>query len=661
MKTNKKVMTTLLLSSLCVCTMVSGVTLMASAETTPAFEMTVNNVASIRLDAPTGIRFSTTVKGDFTKADGYTFGMLVYPQDKLDGAELTHEVAGARDIVTKAWVDELSTTERDFNSVLSEIPEEAAGYGRMLTARAYYAYNGEYTYSDTTITRSIAQTASYLLNSGETNSVYSTYVNAVAESVSVDVATLNMVVGGKETVVATTSPADYKAVWTSDNEDVATVDKDGVVTAVANGTANIVATFGEYTATCFVTVSDYVQGEMLVQQVDGNRANPATYTKATSEVGGRTDAYLYQTNSTATLWNDKLEVAAVSHSNGNNGNDPQTAMQSIIAKAYSYITFDFYMESGSWFRIGARDAGDTTYVDNITNGGEYTEVHIKANSATNYSGSNFRYNPFVTIYARGTDVPYTYAGRWYTAVVDYSPETLGTHTTGWTCISLGGVAGNIYFDNVRYYSDKAKCDAYVAANTYDGYVGYDGSEFVMGRNVSGNATYVKEAVGDRTGSYKFSPSNTWNDIVMIYETGHYVGDTSMQIFADATTALNNIKAMNYQYITFDFRLTSGSFMRINALDSTGVGDNRDDYTAGSKVSTKNSNDLVTIYDVNGNALADTDVVAADTWYTIVVDYSKYVSGEYTMKSGAWSVIRVAGSGTIYLDNVRYYSANPIGA
>ena len=279
MKTNKKVMTTLLLSSLCVCTMVSGVTLMASAETTPAFEMTVNNVASIRLDTPTGIRFSTTVKGDFSQADGYTFGMLVYPQDKLDGAELTHEVAGARDIVTKAWVDELSTTERDFNSVLSEIPEEAAGYGRMLTARAYYAYNGEYTYSDTTITRSIAQTASYLLNSGATNSVYFTYVNAVAESVSVDVATLNMVVGGKETVVATTSPADYKAVWTSDNEDVATVDKDGVVTAVANGTANIVATFVEQTATCVVTVSDYVQkdGSELVYTTENPRCSLRRY------------------------------------------------------------------------------------------------------------------------------------------------------------------------------------------------------------------------------------------------------------------------------------------------------------------------------------------------------------------------------------------------
>lgn len=658
MKTNKKVMTTLLLSSLCVCTMVSGVTLMASAETTPAFEMTVNNVASIRLDAPTGIRFSTTVKGDFTKADGYTFGMLVYPQDKLDGAELTHEVAGARDIVTKAWVDELSTTERDFNSVLSEIPEEAAGYGRMLTARAYYAYNGKYTYSDTTITRSIAQTASYLLNSGATNSVYFTYVNAVAESVSVDVATLNMVVGGKETVVATTLPADYKAVWTSDNEDVATVDKDGVVTAVANGTANIVATFGEQTATCVVTVSDYVQGEMLVHS-----SSQATYTQATSEVGGRTGAWLYQTNSTATLWSDKLEVAATSHSNGNNGNDAYTAFNSVKTKAYSYITFDFYMESGSWFRIGARDAGDTVNVDKYTNGGEYTEVHVKAGAMVNYSGSAYRYNPFVKIYrsGAGTNVSYVGVGAWYTAVVDYSAESLGTYHEGWTCISISGPAGNIYFDNVRYYSDKAKCDVYVSEKVTDGYVGYDGSEFVWGNHKNTGATYglESEEIQGRTGVYKLV-TNSWDDRLMVYESGHAVGSSNVSgdvvyPYESVNVAYNNLTALGYNYITFDICFSSGT-IRIVSPDSTGVDGVRNNYTVGATTTVNGANGAnnlnVSLY--QGDTLV-TGNVEANVWYTVVVDHA---SAQF---SSGWSTIYLTGAGTFYLDNVRYYSANPIGA
>jgi len=47
-----------------------------------------------------------------------------------------------------------------------------------------------------------------------------------------------------------------KITWSSSNESVATVDANGKVTAVAPGTANIVATCGEKSATCAVTVSD---------------------------------------------------------------------------------------------------------------------------------------------------------------------------------------------------------------------------------------------------------------------------------------------------------------------------------------------------------------------------------------------------------------------
>ena len=44
--------------------------------------------------------------------------------------------------------------------------------------------------------------------------------------------------------------------WSSSNESVATVDANGKVTAVAPGTANIIAKSGDKTATCVVTVSD---------------------------------------------------------------------------------------------------------------------------------------------------------------------------------------------------------------------------------------------------------------------------------------------------------------------------------------------------------------------------------------------------------------------
>ena len=79
------------------------------------------------------------------------------------------------------------------------------------------------------------------------------------DSVSLDQETLTLTEGDTATLAATVSPdnATNKTVtWASDNEEVATV-ADGVVTAVAAGSANITATTedGGHTATCAVRVT----------------------------------------------------------------------------------------------------------------------------------------------------------------------------------------------------------------------------------------------------------------------------------------------------------------------------------------------------------------------------------------------------------------------
>ncbi len=70
-------------------------------------------------------------------------------------------------------------------------------------------------------------------------------------------------VGQTKTLVADLTPAqptNAKVTWVSDADGVASVDANGVVTAVSKGTANITVTTedGEYTATCAVTVVDAV-------------------------------------------------------------------------------------------------------------------------------------------------------------------------------------------------------------------------------------------------------------------------------------------------------------------------------------------------------------------------------------------------------------------
>jgi uncharacterized protein YjdB len=83
--------------------------------------------------------------------------------------------------------------------------------------------------------------------------------------VSLNKDTLTLYVGGTETLTATVAPSDAtnkKVTWASSDENVATVNDAGVVTAVAEGTATISVTTvdGNKTATCNVTVSHAVIG-----------------------------------------------------------------------------------------------------------------------------------------------------------------------------------------------------------------------------------------------------------------------------------------------------------------------------------------------------------------------------------------------------------------
>ena len=73
-------------------------------------------------------------------------------------------------------------------------------------------------------------------------------------------ASLTFTSSGTQTITAYIEPADTtdKLIWISSNEAVATVNSNGVVTAVSNGNATITATCGEHSATCLVSVSGVV-------------------------------------------------------------------------------------------------------------------------------------------------------------------------------------------------------------------------------------------------------------------------------------------------------------------------------------------------------------------------------------------------------------------
>jgi len=77
-----------------------------------------------------------------------------------------------------------------------------------------------------------------------------------ATGISLNKSTLTLTVGNDETLTANVTPtdADGSVTWSSSDTNVATVDSNGKVTAVAAGTATITATAGNKSATCTVTV-----------------------------------------------------------------------------------------------------------------------------------------------------------------------------------------------------------------------------------------------------------------------------------------------------------------------------------------------------------------------------------------------------------------------
>lgn len=102
----------------------------------------------------------------------------------------------------------------------------------------------------------------------------------VVESVTLNKNSLSLEKGQSETLTANVNPddaTDKSVKWSSSDEQVATVNQDGKVTAIRGGAATITAMAGEKSASCEVIVTVSVTGVSLNQAVL-NLAKGATYT-----------------------------------------------------------------------------------------------------------------------------------------------------------------------------------------------------------------------------------------------------------------------------------------------------------------------------------------------------------------------------------------------
>lgn len=156
---------------------------------------------------------------------------------------------------------------------------------------------------------------------------YYTSVTAVFEeiisvsSISLDQSAVSLSVDETQTLSPTISPenATYKTVtWSSDKTSVATVDANGKVTAVAEGTANItvtatngtVDTSDDETATCVVTVNAAAPSVVNVTEVEINKTS-TTLTVGGTETLTATVRPDNATDKTVTWSSDNTSVATV--------------------------------------------------------------------------------------------------------------------------------------------------------------------------------------------------------------------------------------------------------------------------------------------------------------------------------------------------------------
>ena len=110
---------------------------------------------------------------------------------------------------------------------------------------------------------------------------YSVTVNAAEEpetTIALEKTELTLEAGDTYQLTAVIEPSDKKVVWTSDREDVATVDSSGKIGAVASGTAIITATTEDgKKATCTVTVKAEIvtveAEDVVTVQVNGGKSN----------------------------------------------------------------------------------------------------------------------------------------------------------------------------------------------------------------------------------------------------------------------------------------------------------------------------------------------------------------------------------------------------
>lgn len=128
------------------------------------------------------------------------------------------------------------------------------------------------------------------------------------ESLTLSETSITLTDKSQHDITATVTPdtCTYEVSWSSENDEIVTIDNGGHMTAVANGTTNIIATCGSQTATCSVTVS--------IEEISCTSIQLSSDTLTFTESGSQTLTYTVtpeNTTDTVSWLSDNESVAIV--------------------------------------------------------------------------------------------------------------------------------------------------------------------------------------------------------------------------------------------------------------------------------------------------------------------------------------------------------------
>ena len=195
--------------------------------------------SAVRTDDPTGLRFKVDCP---VQASGVENAYTRLTFTSKAGQSYTTEVPAT------VW----RTDGSGWNTVLLGIPE--SDYATEISAQSFVIVDGVQ-YQTTVETTSIAKTASWLMCESAGDALISHYVQGQVSQIALDTTSVTLEQDQTASLQVATTPSGFGVLFTSSNTSVATVDKNGVITAVSAGSATITASMGGKTATCEVTVA----------------------------------------------------------------------------------------------------------------------------------------------------------------------------------------------------------------------------------------------------------------------------------------------------------------------------------------------------------------------------------------------------------------------